>query len=73
MIEPDDGALVLFEFKVDKEVWFRDDEMAYESYGAHPDDHWFKCGDDETDPISWKHLLRSNPPEVGPILLVRAP
>lgn len=68
--EPEDRSLVLFEYAVDLEVWFRSDSIAEQVFGEANEERWLKAGDYDADPLTWDCVLGSNP-DIAPVLLER--
>lgn len=70
MEEPADDSMVMFEYAVDRIVWFRSDACSVDN-GYADGERWFKAGDYDADPLTWGSVLASEPAH-HPILLVRA-
>jgi hypothetical protein len=68
--EPDDDAIIMFEYQVDLVIWFRSDRLAGGD-GYTDGERWFKAGDYDDAPVTWQGVLDSEP-DKQPVLLVRA-
>jgi hypothetical protein len=67
--EPADGALVAFGPPTEVRAVYQRCTAAAVIAGCRSDEHWFQCGDEMGDPLSWVDLLGSHVGDAGPHLL----